>query len=200
MKEIETKESKNKKARKNRTILVIVMIGLMVLSTAGYAIMNWEGNNNSSGGKVKIGSYSFYKSQGFWGVDLNSETYYFDFLPNETSVENISLVGLDIKNYQGLPVYIVGGDYSPDKFYINLNTLLQGGFFQRINRACISEINCTDPSLPVKNCSKDNVIILQSYNNQNLTKRDNCVFIGGSNLDERNRAVDEFFYRFLSIK
>ena len=50
MKRIETKEIVEKKSNRNKLIIGLIMIGILVLSTAGYAFYNYD---KSSSSKVK---------------------------------------------------------------------------------------------------------------------------------------------------
>jgi len=194
MKAIESAGERDKRRKRNQIILGVIMIGLMLLSTAGYAVMNWEGTGTNSG-KIKYGNYTLLLENGFWTTEINGEKFYFEFLPNETSGgNNLNLGGLKV--YSDKPLYIVSQDsYLAGKVATNL-----GNSVERINPACISGENCTSSDLPVKNCSTDNVIIIKDYDKPTVEKKEKCVFIGAENYLDKKKAIDEFFYRLLGIK
>lgn len=126
MRKIKNKEDIQKSQRRIKIIVGIVLIGLMFLSTAGYAFFSGDSsttheNNNSQGNYIG----------GKWVYNIGNEqfefTNYIDLSKNVPVDLKISL-----KDYQDSPVFIV----SDDDFVSREIAQNIGKYSPRIQEAC----------------------------------------------------------------
>lgn len=192
MKQILTREQEARKTRRNQLIIGIILVGLMILSTAGYAINN-EGQTTTSS-QVKYKGITFVKSSDYWDFSFNGQNFITRYNPEEVKDINV-FTQLTLNSYAGKPLYLVTESGQPE---IELTTNLKNSVL-RIQNACISEKNCEN-NLPVKNCSIDNVIVIKEIINatESIYQDKNCVFITAeySNL---TRYEDAFLFKILGI-
>ena len=192
MRKIRTQEEIGKKKKMNQLLIGGILILLMVVSTAGYSLLSRDSNSNSSGGSEKYGNYTFFRDQGMWGVLLNGESYYFQYLPGE--VENISVSGdFSVLQYSGKVLYLVNNNPASQDILIDFNK-----YFLRAQGACLNNSlngSFCEGDLPVKTCN-DNVIIFENPDNETRVWQDkNCVYISGDFL----MGADAFLYNALGI-
>ena len=164
------------------------MIGLLVFSTAGFAIMgNRSGDSGNS--KEKYGDFEFVKSGGSWAIKLENQVYYFSYLPQE--VDNISVIGFySLQDYVSKPLYFVNNNVASQEILGSV-----GNFVERYQEACLEGLNCANENLPVKNCS-NNIIIFSEENKTKVLKEDGCVYISGDFV----RGADAFLYKIFGIR
>ena len=199
MQKIRTQEQINKEKRRNQAIIGIVLVLVMILSTAGYALFEGRSSDNTTTGKQKYKGYEFIRTGSFWGLTLENQNFYFQYLPNE--VENFSVAGFySIGDYNGKPLYFVNNNVASQEILNNLQR-----YVSRYQDACLKGTNCTDSSIPEKNC-EDNVIVFENPNSlstnvssailkTSVRKENNCVYISG----EFIKGADAFVYRVLGI-
>ena len=183
LRKIRTREDSERKSRRNTLILSIVMISILVFSTAGYFTMR-EDNNGTN-----VGSGEVQNIGGFWYFSYNGNDVRLSSSPE--SAQNVSvLVFNKIENYAGKTVY-VASDY--DSGLYEVNSALQN-YAERVQPACYGECN---KNLPEKDCNETMIVIsrLNSSENGKVYEQDNCVFIEG-NIE----AVDAFIYQIFGIK
>lgn len=193
MRKIQSRSEHEKKVRRNNFILGFVMVGLLVLSTAGYAIFS-GGNSDDSGdvnsGFVKQGDKWLLRTQG-------EENLYFSYLPNETlEVEIDEGENFGVESYSSEPVYFVlknGEDVEKDAEREILQNI--GGFFLRSQRACLEGMNC-EGDLPTKNCSSNIFVIDASASLSAVSSNESCVYIRG----EVVRAADAYLYEIFGLR
>ncbi|VVB78481.1 Uncharacterised protein [uncultured archaeon] len=193
MKKLMTKEESERKSKRNQWIVGGVLMFIMLLSTAGYAI-NYESNTTKSDVITYKGT-KFVKSDSYWYFNKESVDLVSRYNPKET--ENITFsINLKLSDYKGKPLYFVGGfQEANDELKRNLNT-----FALRMQDACLDTENCTS-NLPAKKCSDDNVIIIKEPVN-NETERvygeGKCIFII-ANLQDQSRYADAVLYKIFNI-
>ena len=187
MRKIETKDNTERKDRRNKIIIGVVLVVLMLFSTAGYAF--FSGDKNSGGtAKISIDGRDFYAQGNFWTTSIDNKPYYFTYLPNETG--SISL-NKKMSDYSGKTVYFAKTGLAEDEIARNL-----GNFAGRIGFACMENENCTE-NWPIKNCTSSLIIIKeQDVGSRVLRAEDNCVFIISN---DTIRDADAFVYRVLGI-
>lgn len=185
-----SREDKDKKTKRNQLIIGIILIGIMVFGTLGYAFSDKE---NTSSEKIEYNGVEFVKNNEYWNFNLNGDDFATKYNPEET--ENISFVSIyNLNNYANNPLYIVG-DFNGANFEISRNL---NRFVSRINPACLSEY-CKE-NYPIKNCSLDNIIIIRepAGEKENIYSQDKCVFITSS-IENQTRYVDAFLFKILGI-
>lgn len=195
MRKIITKEEQAKKTKRNQLLVGIVLIVLMVLSTAGYALTNYEKTGTVK--EVDYNGIRFIKESDYWVFNLNGYEFQTKYNPEE--VKNISVSSKTvIDNYKNKPLYFVTETTQPDfEIYRNLN----GRFILRSQNACLSDKDCIG-DFPIKSCSEDNIIIIKEPS-ENQTERiyqnGNCVFITASYANQAMYS-DAFLFKILGIK
>ena len=191
MRELLTKEKQAKKDRRNQFIIGIVLIGLMILSTAGFSLM---GKSDEKSEKVIYNNIEFEQKGDYWRFEL--EGYEFITKYNPEQVKDISVLStMMLEDYIDRPLYFVGNvDENFNEIVRNLNR-----FVLRTQPACLTE-DCEE-DFPVKECSKDNLIIVQeSLNNsvETMYQDENCIFITAS-FANQTRYVDAILFDILGI-
>ena len=188
IKKIETQEDKDKKAQRNKLIIGIVLVVLIGLSSMGYAIMS----RNDSSQQQSAFSYAgltFVQSNGIWATTINGKTVYFNSLPNET--ENVSITGnFSFSDYANQVVYFVNENPAANGIYSSLQDIAT-----RMQETCLSGMNCTNPSLPIKNCTSNVIVFTNQQSATRVYKQQNCVFIEGDFF----KGADRFLYRLYNI-
>ena len=188
MRKIETKEDVERKDRRNKIIIGVALVVLMLFSTAGYAFFSGDKNNGATSGKVNINGKEFYNQGNYWATTIDGKSYYFTYLPNETG--SISLKK-SISDYSSKTVYFTEQGIAEGEIAQNF-----ANFAGKIAFACRENENCTE-NWPIKNCSSNLIIINEQYAGNNLVvAEDNCVFITSN---DTVRSADAFIYRVLGI-
>jgi len=182
IRKIETAEEIERKRKRNNLILSIIMILILVFSTAGYFSLR-EDTSTSSGGSDNVQNVG-----DAWIITYGDQTIRVSSSPE--SAQNTSILSLKtIDYYSGKTVYVASD--SDAGFYEIASTV--GRYTGRMQQACYGEC---EKNLPEKNCD-DTMIVIRT----NLTEKgriyeeDNCVFIEGG-LD----AVDAFIYQLFGVR
>lgn len=188
MQKIINKDNTEKKQRRNKIILSIILVVLMIFSTAGYAIYQSTGSGNK---KVTYNGIKFtLGNDGYWHFSFLNQDFLTRYNPYEVS--NISAsISLKIDNYNNKILY-----FSYDSDRDGINEILQNLKVEnRVQYVCIDDCN---EDLPVKTCS-DNIIIIQEFNSTSLIKQEqNCIYILAEPADII-KASDKFIFKILGI-
>jgi len=189
MREILTQEEKEKKQKRNRIIIGIILIAIMALSSAGYAFFSGSPEQQ---GKIKENGVEFILNENdLWQFEINRVMFLTQFNPKETS--NISApLFVSVNDYAGYPLFFIGNNEAKQEIARNF------GFVLRMQEACIEEKEC-EGNLPVKNCSVDNVIIIKESKDIKMNQEDKCIFIEAPK-EELIRAADAFIFKVLGVK
>ncbi|MFA5724023.1 MAG: hypothetical protein WC979_07225, partial [Candidatus Pacearchaeota archaeon] len=193
MKKILTRAQESKKTKRNQLIIGLILVGLMLFSTAGYAIGNY-GEDTATNGKVDYKGITFTRNADYWDFSLNGQSYMTQYNPEEIKDINVS-TSIILSDYSDKPLYFAT---ESGQLELELATNLANSVL-RLQSACISEKNCEN-NLPIKNCLTDNVIVIKEATNQNegVYQEGNCVFITAeySNL---TKYEDAFLFKILKI-
>ena len=181
--------------RRNNLILGAVMVGLLVLSSVGYAVMSATGG---SSGKVEELGFEFFEYGGYWATAVGGSTFYFEFLPSEVASVDVNL-SLGLEDYYDEVLYFVNSGVDSSEVLMNL-----GDFVLRYQNAClgdeievenetyvVSSGEC-DGDYPVKSCSS-NLIVFED-GDESVYQDEGCVFVVGG-----MKSTDAFLYRVLGI-
>lgn len=194
MKKIITRDEKDNKVKRNQLIIGLILILVMVFGTVGYAFSD-KSNGNSE--KIEYNDIEFIKNNDYWDFSIQNYNFVTKYNPQET--ENISFLSYSsINNYANKPLYLVS-DFNEPNYEISRNL---NPFVLRIQKACLNE-PC-EGNLPIKNCSSDNIIIIQEPKNEkedikeSIYQQDNCIFIISS-IENQTRYVDAFLFKTLGI-
>lgn len=194
MRKIMTRFELERKTRRNQWIVGGLLMLIMVLSTAGYAL-----NSENKTTKTDIIDYRgtrFIKSDSYWYFNSAEQNLMTAYNPKET--ENISFIlTRGLTAYKDKPLYFVGNfQEANNELKRNLNP-----FVLRIQDACLINENCTD-NLPAKNCSTDNVMIIKEPKKENDKEKvyeiEKCIFII-ANLENQTKAADAVLFKILNI-
>ncbi len=185
MRNIKTAEAQAREAKTKKIIVGIVLISLMVVSTAGYSLM--QGDDSDDNSKVEENGFVFYKQNGVWMTSINGETFGFQYLPSE--IANIPIKGhYDLSSYSDQLLYYT----SPSEGVIEiLNNI--GRYTLRYQGACLNESICED-DLPTKDCWS-NIIITEVGNETRVYNNQSCIYLVGDSV----KAADAFLYKVLKI-
>lgn len=189
IKKIETQEDRDRKTRRVKIIVSVVMAVLIGLSSLGYAIMS-KSNSGSSTSVVNYAGLKFVKSNGLWTTSINNKIFYFNYLPTELA--NITVSGnYSLDGYYQKTAYIINANPATNNLLYALN-----GIASRTQEACMQGISCANKDLPIKNCTENLFVFYSSNSNiTSIYREDNCVFISGNFFE----GVDKLLYRLLNI-
>ncbi len=182
MRKIKSQAEIDKKKKRNQIIIGVILVGLMMFSTIGYSLMDKGGSTTKT---VKYAGLNFISTNGIWTIE--GTQMYFNHLPTELG--NVSIEGnYSLESYSNQTLYFVNYSGAGELLINNLQ-----GKIARYQEACLDSACGQD--LPVKNCSKDLVIVFSSSTENRVYQKDKCVFIGG----DYTQGVDAFVYKLFGI-
>jgi len=186
MRKILTAEEIASRDKRRNQIITIVLLLILLISSAGYAFTYRADNQNAI--DPQSNKVQNYGNQ--WVVNWGGTQHVFSSSP-ESSFNATELdFAPDISKYYNKPLYI----YSKSDIISNEIAVNLGVYAERTNRACYEDYeDCEKSDWPTKNCT-DNLIVYTSANENKITQEDNCIFIEGD-----IRAVDAFLYREIGI-
>ncbi len=188
MKKIISKEEQEKKDKRNRFIIGVILIGLMLLSTVGYALYETGSKKVSS---KQYNGVDFLFSNGKWYFEMDGRVFSTYFNPEDT--ENISIAGsMKLGDYTNQALFFSVGS-SQDAIQEITSNL--GNLVTRTQYVCIEDC---EEDLPIKNCSEGNIIITLDVNQTSVKQEDKCVYLLASN-EEMIRVSDAFIFKLLGI-
>ncbi len=202
VRKIVTEQEKQRKDKRNKIIIGIVLAVIMLFSTAGYFVMEFTGSSGTSGNAKTIEYNNIKFSQdayGYWTFSIQGYNFQMQYNPNE--IENISVnTNKTLNDFSGKTLYYSA---EPSEDYISQQGISEigrniGQFVQRANPACLG--NCSQ-DYPIKNCLNDSIVIFKesASNLSRITDRDNCVVLEYSQLEDA-RVADAFLFRIFGIK
>jgi len=192
MKKILTREQEAKKTRRNQWIIGLILVGLMVLSTAGYAINNESDKTTVS--QIDYKGVTFVRNGDYWNSNFKGQNFITQYNPEEVKDINV-FTKMYLTDYSGKPLYFVTESGQAEmELAVNLKTSVL-----RIQNACISEKNCEN-NLPIKNCSIDNIIVIKEAINEteSIYQDKKCVFITAE-YSNMTKYEDAFLFKVLEI-
>ena len=190
MRKIKTSKEIAKEKRRKQIVLGIVMVALLVFSTAGYAFSSYSNDNTvSQQTKLKYSGYTFEKQGYYWVADINGQNFYFQYSPEET--ENVSVSGIfNLNDYSDTPLYFVGNNPAVGEIFGNLQ-----GSVLRTQEVCLNEIAECEGDFPVKNCEDNVIIFLGEESEDKVYESEGCVYISGNLI----KSSDAFLYKILGV-
>ncbi len=191
MRKIETREEKEKRETRNKTIIGLLLVVVMVLSTVGYSFFS---RSEMKIEKIRYKGVEFVLNEdNLWRFKM--QNYMFSTTYNPKDTENISVsVFKTINEFYGKPLYYVGGGEVLQELIRNL-----GAFVLRMQSVCLegeSSETCEE-NAPIKNCSS-NIIIIEEANYTMINQKENCVFIKAP-YEEQVKAVDAFLFKIMGL-
>ncbi|MEK6846800.1 MAG: hypothetical protein AABY16_01390 [Nanoarchaeota archaeon] len=162
----------------------IVIIAILLLSTAGFALSGVGFGSNGSNDGQDDGPV--YNGQ-YWVYNLAGQQYSFTNSASEVDFSAVSNLQKNLADFSGRQVYIDSDNTAAlQEILINL-----GRHVQRISEACYGEC---DRDLPEKTCESGPMIVVRTSEQQSVREEQNCVFIDGD-----LRTVDVFLYKILGL-
>ncbi len=196
MRRIETKKTLEKKKKRNHMLIGLVLILLMGLSVLGYSFMDKTDNKEVE--EIEYNGIIFTANSGYWFFNKSNSDFMTIYNPYET--ENISFnSNLTIPDYSGKQLYFAG--YAGEAYIEIARNFIQFLLKSPQKGVCLSgyNITCSDDA-PIKNCSEDNVIIINEpeNNQENISQKGTCVFINADYINQTKYA-DAFIFDVLEI-
>ena len=194
MKKIVSRDEKARKDRRNRTLVGLILVGLLIVSTAGY----FYGNRGDGGGGSKIiyNDIEFVLTENnYWYSTIGDIEFLTAYNPKQT--EDIpGIITLNIQSYQDKPLYF---SHESNNQGINEISMNLGRFSSRMpQKACL--IDECEEDLPIKNCT-DNVIIVrevETIGESLIRQEENCIYILSAE-GEILRASDALIFKLLGL-
>jgi hypothetical protein len=188
MRRIKSEKELEAKRKRMQLMVGVVMIGLLVLATAGwFASEMFGGNSENFSGRVEYGGRTYLRQNNVFILEMENKYFYFFNLPNES--RGIYLNYSSFADYSGKPLYIVNPVSEAQMILSNLE-----GVYSRWQTACLEDEEC-EGDLFVTDCSR-NVIAFFENNETKVERKGNCVLIYGN----FEKGVDAFSYSLLNIK
>lgn len=191
MRKIIPQHVEEKNTRRKQVIVGVVLIGLMLLSTIGYAFQMIFGSAPSTDSNIiNYKGFNFVPQNGLFVLSLNIGNFVFSYNPNE--VKKIPGFVDRIEKYKGEKLYIYS-EIPKAETEVKSNMWQIAG---SIENACPQGIKC-DSSIPVKTCDENFIII--KIGEEKISQEKNCVFIQGSESDLLS-ITDGFLLKILGIE
>lgn len=183
MRTITNSEDLEKKRQKRVRQLSILLLLIMVVSSAGYAFLSRPVTPESTETVDQIGSFTPLGDK--WVLNLGSgRSMQFSHKPEEVSNISVS-VNVSLQDFYSLPLLIDAQGEEKDEF---LSTL--GLYASRVQEVCYGPC---ERDLPEKQCNEQIVVVRKSQENR-VYQIEKCVFIEGD-----TRAVDRFVFNLLDF-
>jgi hypothetical protein len=197
IRKILSREEQEKRDHKKKVIMSIVLAVIMLLSTAGYFVMDFSSAKKQT---LDFNGIQFKQTDyATWAFDYGGKSYDVLFTPD--SVTNISVsITKKINDYSNSVLYISGepteaiSTSASQEIAKNLVS-----FISRVNYACLDS-SCNQ-DYPIKNCSADNILIFKNSltNSSTITQNEKCIILSYTPFEEEKTA-DALLYGLLGIK
>ena len=189
MQKIMTQSEKDRKERRGRLIVGIVLVGLMIMSTLGYSLLSGE---DTSGRKVTYNSIDFYENGNGWQTLIEGNT--FNFLYSPLEVEGIEVPSsVNLERFYNKPLYF---DSDNPSLYYEIAQNLQY-YVSKLDYACLNASDCGSELYPIKTCANNIIVIRSNNQTASITMQENCTFISGN--EDILKAGDAFLYKILGV-
>ncbi|PIN94216.1 hypothetical protein COU56_02895 [Candidatus Pacearchaeota archaeon CG10_big_fil_rev_8_21_14_0_10_31_9] len=172
MRQIKTQKEIEKKQNRNKVIIAFVFIGLMVLSTAGFALFSGTGISNKNVKNYNGMEFSL-NENGYWEFQIQGQNFQTSYTPEET--EQISADFISINEINGKPLYF----FNPDASSLSEIVYNLGRYASRYQEVCLDSMPCNNPENVVKTCD-DSVIVFRESNESSVIREGNCIFLNSS--------------------
>ncbi len=180
MRSIQTASSLEKQQKKRKRIGGIIIIGLLLLSTLGFAI------SGTGITKQKKPEGLQYDGQ-YWTYFVSGiPRYRFAYGLEDLNFENASLIKT-LSDFENKNLFIDSDDSSSiQEIAVNL-----GNYVSKISEACYGSCSKDIPELT---CDTDGILIVIEPEGNSISENGNCVFIKGD-----LKKVDTFLYNLLKL-
>lgn len=180
MRKIVSEQEREKKRKRNNLFMSIFLLAILVLSTAGYALLS----NNDSPATTNSGT-GIQLVGNRWIVPINGIDFAFTNSPADVKDIPVEITS-SISSLQSSSLYISSSNTAViSEVVSNL-----GKYVPRIQNACYGPC---EQDLPEKDCTQ-NLIVWKDSPENKVYQDQNCIFIEGD-----LRAVDAFLYKILGL-
>ncbi len=185
MRKIESALEIQKKEHTRNRFFTILMLLILVGSTAGYAFFSRNNQNSSPVSPGNVSTEKVYLVGNLWAMDLGGHQVLLSNSPD--SVKNISVeTNMTLQSYRGQPLYLAA---NRSDILAELSSSI-GLYASRTQEACYGQCNL---DVPEKNCSEQLIVWLPSQA-QKVYQENRCIFIKGD-----LKAVDALVYKLSGI-
>ena len=189
MKKILSQEEKEKRERKNRTIIGTILVFILLISTAGYSFNSMNKTEKTDSLEYKNIDFVL-QGDGYWHFVLNGKEFATSFNPLETA--NITVDSkYNIDYYKNKVLYF---DSNNDMQVVSEIARNIGNNVLRMQEACFGDC---DKNLPIKDCSS--LIVITKQGENSVKQNENCTFIYFEK-DEGIRTADSWIFSLLNLK
>ncbi len=186
MRKIVSKNREEKKRRRNQLTIGGILIGVMILSTLGYALQSNFSSGSSSNAanstSITYNGFLFAYNNGYWVTSSGGRTFVFRYNPQNIPPADLSNITLKSQTIEGKPLYI----YSSDVFATNEIRANLKGIAGSIESSNSSDYNCSRNSIVIENGA------------QEVRQSGNCVFISGQG-ENLISLADNVLFKILGI-
>lgn len=190
MRKISSKDSEEKRQKRNQLIIGVILIFVMFGSVFGVIVGSF-GKGGST--KAKYNGFEFIKQNERWMLTIGDFQFAFRYNPYEVEEIETNSSLKYLNNYYNKPLYFSSeNSEASSEIYTNL-----GSIIERAQSACLKGEKC-EGGLPVKDCI-NNFIIIREGDLDNITQEENCVFIYGSQ-ENLTKVSDEFLFQIIGIR
>ncbi len=191
MRKIVSKDSEEKRKKRNQIILGVILVFVMFGSVFGVIVNSFGSKENSKeGGKVYRG-VEFAQAGGYWIAEIGGVEFVFSSFPDEVADVPGEVNGLS--EYINQNVYVYSESPAAEiEIYRNLQNIalkIQGAYPEGVNQT---------KDLPVKTCEEKFIIIRES-NETGIEQDEGCVYISGKK-GELVNITDEFLFKAIGLK
>ena len=197
MKRITTKEDIEKKEKRNKIILGVILIIIMFGSIGGYSFLSQPTEDQTEPeNEVIYNGVSFIRTANdFWTFNQGDYQFITAYNPEETV--NISVPSsINLQEFSGRPLYYNGDTRTISEVY----SVLQY-FTTRVQEVCLENEECTK-DLPTKSCNEDSLIIVKEIpdieGESSVIKEGKCIIIQAP-YGELLKSADALLFRLLEI-
>lgn len=185
MRRIEIREELEKRRKRNTAIISISLLGLLVLSSLGFAFISGFGYKNNANNQNAQNDNSVNDK-----ITINYGGQSFSLLSRYDDIKNIDVeINSKPEDYAGQILY---ADISNHGVFGEIASSL-GKFTGGMQEACYGKC---EKNLPEKNCTGNaNLIVWNQSLENKVYQKDKCVFIEGD-----IKAVDAFIYKLFSYQ
>lgn len=182
MRKIISKTEVERRSKNKQIVLGVVLILLLVVSTAGFS---WLDRDGTKEGVVEENGIRFYNQNDVWLAQIGEQVFSFSYLPSE--VKDLAIEGdYDFESYFNQPLYFNRVEEGAVEVLKNLNS-----YILRYQKSCVEE-PCEE-DLPLKGC--ENNVIIFTDGEDGVYREENCVYIVGNQV----KGADAFLYKVLNI-
>ncbi len=172
MRRLESAEETERKNARNRKIISLVILGILVLSTLGFAFSFYNTDEQSQTNS------DIYAEN---AVIIGNNKVYLKNSRDEAKNTTVNM-SMDLGGYSNQPLYL---DVNGNNAVIQEIGDSLGRYSSRIQEACYGKC---ERNVPEKTC-EDNIIIWKDNIQNKVYQEGKCIFIEGD-----LRAVDAFLY------